>query len=173
MMLKIIKDDADITIKEKESSEAVKYLEELVRTVFISNLACAYTYLQNADERYDRLKALLEKSTRYAYIIHQQMSLVKHESKASRLSKKSAASRGGKRKRGSAAAQATKKRRTVVSDEEEEDTPPSEPTAEANQQEERFEQPALVTGGKLKSYQLEGVAWMVSLWNNGISGILG
>ena len=36
-----------------------------------------------------------------------------------------------------------------------------------------FVQPALVTGATLKDYQLEGVAWMVSLWENGISGILG
>lgn len=36
-----------------------------------------------------------------------------------------------------------------------------------------FEQPALVTGAKLKQYQLEGVQWMVSLDQNGISGILG
>ena len=36
-----------------------------------------------------------------------------------------------------------------------------------------FMQPALVTGAKLKSYQLEGLQWMVSLDQNGISGILG
>jgi ATP-dependent DNA helicase len=36
-----------------------------------------------------------------------------------------------------------------------------------------FEQPALVTGAKLKGYQLEGLQWMVSLDQNGISGILG
>lgn len=36
-----------------------------------------------------------------------------------------------------------------------------------------FEQPALVTGAKLKKYQLEGLQWMVSLDQNGISGILG
>ena len=36
-----------------------------------------------------------------------------------------------------------------------------------------FVQPALLTGATLKDYQLEGVAWMVSLWENGISGILG
>ena len=37
----------------------------------------------------------------------------------------------------------------------------------------KFLQPALVTGGKLKDYQLEGVEWMVSLDKNGVSGILG
>jgi len=38
-----------------------------------------------------------------------------------------------------------------------------------------FVQPAfkLVTGAKLRDYQLEGFAWMVSLWENGISGIWG
>ena len=36
-----------------------------------------------------------------------------------------------------------------------------------------FQQPALVTGAKLKPYQLEGLQWMVSLDQNGISGILG
>jgi len=36
-----------------------------------------------------------------------------------------------------------------------------------------FTQPSLITGAKLKSYQLEGLQWMVSLDQNGISGILG
>ncbi|KAJ7899243.1 SNF2 family N-terminal domain-containing protein, partial [Mycena olivaceomarginata] len=35
-----------------------------------------------------------------------------------------------------------------------------------------FPQPALVTGGKLKDYQLEGLQWMVGLHQQGISGIL-
>jgi ATP-dependent DNA helicase len=36
-----------------------------------------------------------------------------------------------------------------------------------------FPQPALVTGGKLKDYQLQGLQWMVGLHQHGISGILG
>lgn len=34
------------------------------------------------------------------------------------------------------------------------------------------EQPALITGAKLKPYQLAGVQWMVSLYENGLNGIL-
>ncbi len=34
-------------------------------------------------------------------------------------------------------------------------------------------QPALITGATLKDYQIEGLQWMVSLHQNGISGILG
>jgi ATP-dependent DNA helicase len=30
----------------------------------------------------------------------------------------------------------------------------------------------LVTGGELRSYQLKGVRWLVSLYQNGLNGIL-
>ncbi|KAL4253555.1 hypothetical protein AB1N83_014487 [Pleurotus pulmonarius] len=36
-----------------------------------------------------------------------------------------------------------------------------------------FPQPGLITGAKMKKYQLEGLQWMVALHQNGISGILG
>ncbi|KAL7419963.1 putative ATPase [Cryptotrichosporon argae] len=35
-----------------------------------------------------------------------------------------------------------------------------------------FAQPALVTGAKLRDYQLAGVQWMISLYENGLNGIL-
>ena len=44
---------------------------------------------------------------------------------------------------------------------------------EAFEEASSFQQPALITGAKLKPYQLEGLQWMVSLDQNGISGILG
>lgn len=34
------------------------------------------------------------------------------------------------------------------------------------------EQPAMLTGGKLKDYQLKGLQWMISLYNNNLNGIL-
>jgi hypothetical protein len=30
----------------------------------------------------------------------------------------------------------------------------------------------LLTGGKLKPYQIKGVKWLISLWQNGLNGIL-
>ena len=33
-------------------------------------------------------------------------------------------------------------------------------------------QPALVTGGTMRSYQLEGLEWLISLYENGLNGIL-
>lgn len=35
-----------------------------------------------------------------------------------------------------------------------------------------FAQPDLVTGAKLRDYQLAGVQWMISLYENGLNGIL-
>ena len=62
----------------------------------------------------------------------------------------------GKRKKGSNG------KMVVVEEDAEEDLEPPV-----------FQQPSLVTGAKLKPYQLEGLQWMVSLDQNGISGILG
>ncbi len=39
-------------------------------------------------------------------------------------------------------------------------------------QEEIKEQPSILTGGKLKSYQMFGLNWMISLYNNNLNGIL-
>ena len=79
----------------------------------------------------------------------------------------------------------TRKRSRVVSDSEEEreakrtkagDTRNEEgEKGEEGEKEKQhtFQQPPLVTGATLKDYQLEGVAWMAGLHQNGISGILG
>ena len=37
---------------------------------------------------------------------------------------------------------------------------------------EKVMQPSLLKGGNLKEYQLEGLRWMVSLYNNNLNGIL-
>ena len=56
------------------------------------------------------------------------------------------------------------KRRKVETDDEE---------SKDSTENRKFQQPTAITGGKLKDYQLDGVAWMVGLYDNGISGILG
>lgn len=46
------------------------------------------------------------------------------------------------------------------------------PTALGEQELVATQQPALVTGGQMRTYQLEGLEWMKSLWMNGLCGIL-
>lgn len=64
-----------------------------------------------------------------------------------------------------------KKIKTRVESDEEEDEKAN--AKEGSEEQESFQQSFLITGGTLKGYQLEGVAWMATLWENGISGILG
>ena len=45
--------------------------------------------------------------------------------------------------------------------------------AEAQQYEAEGVQPELIVGGKMRDYQLQGTAWLVSLFENGMNGILG
>ncbi|XP_009792124.1 ATP-dependent DNA helicase DDM1 isoform X1 [Nicotiana tabacum] len=45
-------------------------------------------------------------------------------------------------------------------------------TEEERVEKEQAELVPLLTGGKLKSYQLKGVKWLISLWQNGLNGIL-
>lgn len=45
-------------------------------------------------------------------------------------------------------------------------------TEEERAWKEQMEIAPLFTGGKLKSYQIKGIKWMISLWQNGLNGIL-
>ncbi|RAL52518.1 hypothetical protein DM860_017212 [Cuscuta australis] len=45
-------------------------------------------------------------------------------------------------------------------------------TEEERAEKEQSDLVPLLTGGKLKSYQIKGVKWMISLWQNGLNGIL-
>ena len=46
------------------------------------------------------------------------------------------------------------------------------PSAITNSSGSSFQQPKSLVGGKLLDYQLEGLQWLLSLWENGLSGIL-
>ena len=96
------------------------------------------------------------------------MSLVKSRSKVDVAPKKRGRGRPPKGRGSGGEAPPKKLKMRVESDEEEEQEDVKEEEAES-----AFQQSDLITGGTLKSYQLEGVAWMATLWENGISGILG
>lgn len=140
-------------------------------------------HLQETEKRFARLKFVLEKSTVYSGILRDRMEEDKAVQKAEferlRAEKverdQEASSRVGKgRKRARVEGKdsnldnhRSKRRKgelglTISEDEiDEVEEPPIIP------------QPALITGAKMKNYQLEGLQWMSSLHRNGISGILG
>ena len=47
-----------------------------------------------------------------------------------------------------------------------------EPLPEASEDVDRSRQPSLVTGATMKSYQVAGLEWLTSLYENGLNGIL-
>ena len=123
------------------------------------------------------MQALLEKSSIFTEALKDQMdrSREKHAAVAAKTQKRaSKANQTQRAARSGRHASGRGKRPRVGSDDEDE----GEETLKrarvlADEPRPTFVQPALLTGAKLKDYQLEGVAWMISLWENGISGILG
>lgn len=45
-------------------------------------------------------------------------------------------------------------------------------TEEERAEQEQSELVPLLNGGKLKPYQIKGIKWLISLWQNGLNGIL-
>lgn len=152
----------------EELPEEVKYLEDMV-SLASEYISCRRKLKanQNAGQRFERLQSLLEKSQKYSEILHKQMSLVKAKSKV-KIAPKKSLGRPAKGRGGGGEAPPKKIKMRVESDEEED-----RPNVKEEEEEESFQQSSLISGGTLKGYQLEGVAWMATLWENGISGILG
>ncbi|KAI9449289.1 SNF2-family ATP dependent chromatin remodeling factor snf21 [Lactarius psammicola] len=128
------------------------------------------------EARFTNMQALLEKSSIYTEALKEQMdrSREKHASVAAtaqtrtpKPKQKRRAGRSGRHVSGG-----RKRVRLGSDDEEDGDEPPKRARVLPGEAKPTFVQPALLTGARLKDYQLEGVAWMVSLWENGISGIL-
>ncbi|KAG9312406.1 P-loop containing nucleoside triphosphate hydrolase protein [Chiua virens] len=126
--------------------------------------------------RFARLERLLEKSFTYSNLLGAQMDKEKRTS-ALRAAMH-AAETPTTRKRPTRRAP---KRRVAEEPEEEaaldkplkvEPTSITQESTDTASTRPQFLQPALITGGKLKDYQLEGVEWLVSLDKNGVSGIL-
>ena len=120
------------------------------------------------------MQALLDKSTIYTEALKEQMDRSREklvsvaQTRTPKAKQKQRAGRSGRHVSGG-----RKRVRLGSDDEEDGDEPPKRARTLPGETKPAFEQPALLTGAKLKDYQLEGVAWMVTLWENGISGILG
>jgi len=128
------------------------------------------------------MQVLLEKSSIFTEVLKDQMDRTreKHAAVAATTQTRSTKPRQkqpGARHSGRRASGRGKRMRPNSDDEDSSEGDGDEPQKRArvlpNDAKPAFVQPALLTGATLKDYQLEGVAWMVSLWENGISGILG
>ncbi|KAL6072288.1 Transcription activator BRG1 [Balamuthia mandrillaris] len=126
---------------------------------------------ESREDKLQRLQFLLDKTTLYSQFLSQKLTLLQEPS-------------------GGAVSQSrpTKKRKRSGNDAEEEEEKESEGeeqndkengtqsntngSSSATEMRVGFEQPALVSGGKLREYRLEGVNWLARLYENGVNGIL-
>ena len=127
------------------------------------------------EKRYARLNGVLQKSAFYATQLKARMDeeKAKHGSgRANSPAYKSKAKGNGKQSR--RPSKGGSKRTRVDGDENEaERAQIKRMKIDVAEEEHRLAQPSLITGAKLKDYQLEGVEWMIGLDKNGVSGILG
>ena len=128
------------------------------------------------------MQVLLEKSSIFTEVLKDQMDRAREKHAAVAATTQTRSTKTRQKQRGAKhsvrRASGRGKRMRLDSDEEGQsdgdgDEPQKRARVHPNDAKPAFVQPALLTGATLKDYQLEGVAWMVSLWENGISGILG
>ncbi|KAK4368037.1 hypothetical protein RND71_011829 [Anisodus tanguticus] len=129
------------------------------------------------DTQFTKLDELLTQTQLYSEFLLEKMdnittNVAEEEEKSGKETKKG---RGSKRK-ATTSYNDKKAKRAVAAmlTRSKEDVPIEDSTL---MEEERFEKEQaelvpLLTGGKLKSYQLKGVKWLISLWQNGLNGIL-
>lgn len=114
-------------------------------------------------ERYERLKSLIERSKTYSSILAEKLA----ESSQNNTSIDQTQSESKKRRYDRSSTDGRKKHKNKHKHKHEK----FESTTSTETQT-IFKQPSLITGATLHSYQLEGVAWLASLYENGLNGIL-
>ncbi|KAL5210676.1 hypothetical protein ABZP36_006299 [Zizania latifolia] len=132
--------------------------------------------------RFSKLDELLTQTQLYSEFLLEKMEHIADEDSAEAQAvvepvEEKKKGRGRKRKATSAPKYNDKKAKTAVAamlTRSREDCSPEDCTLT---EEERWEKEQanlvpLMTGGKLKSYQIKGVKWLISLWQNGLNGIL-
>ncbi|KAE8664239.1 ATP-dependent DNA helicase DDM1 [Hibiscus syriacus] len=128
------------------------------------------------DTQFTRLDELLTQTQMYSEFLLEKMEDITFnvpkpeaaETKRGRGSKRRAANQYNNRKvKRAVAAMLTRSKEGENVNNEDENL-----TEEEKIEKEQRELVPLLTGGKLKSYQLKGVKWLISLWQNGLNGIL-
>ncbi|KAI0338740.1 hypothetical protein BDW22DRAFT_1362441 [Trametopsis cervina] len=131
-------------------------------------------------EKWNQLEPFLEKVTVYARFLREQMEKAKStyvppppsaKPKSVRVTSKTASKKRPLEESDQRADGGSKRARTKRDSSPVNEEGPTTTTA-ADGDAQAFRQSVLITGAKLKDYQLEGVAWMAGLYQNGISGIL-
>lgn len=163
-------------ISEAMAVEEEKLLEKRLKEEEQENADEPREVMRN-DSQFTKLDELLTQTQLYAEFLLEKMdditkNGVEEDDKTSKKEKKG---RGSKRKAASEYNNSKAKRAVaamLTRSKEGGSFEDSNLTEEERTEKEQAELVPLLTGGKLKSYQLKGVKWLISLWQNGLNGIL-
>ncbi|XP_072971331.1 ATP-dependent DNA helicase DDM1 [Typha angustifolia] len=166
-------------ITETMTKEEEKLLEARVREKEAKEAMMRDAYYPEA--RFSKLDELLTQTQLYSEFLLEKMDDItfnavenqvaeedetKEKKKGrSRKRKSTTAQYDNKRAKTAVAAMLTRSREAVTPED-------ANLTEEERAEKEQAELVPLMTGGKLKSYQIKGVKWLISLWQNGLNGIL-
>ncbi|XP_072989516.1 ATP-dependent DNA helicase DDM1 isoform X3 [Typha latifolia] len=166
-------------ITETMTKEEEKLLEARVREKEAKEAVMRDAYYPEA--RFSKLDELLTQTQLYSEFLLEKMDDItfnavenqvaeedetKEKKKGrSRKRKSTTAQYDNKRAKTAVAAMLTRSREAVTPED-------ANLTEEERAEKEQAELVPLMTGGKLKSYQIKGVKWLISLWQNGLNGIL-
>ena len=133
-------------------------------------------------ESSDQLDILLKKAASYSHFIleNQKRStqLLQQQSQSEKSSTKdidtsnSSNNSSVNKKSTPSSTRKSKKRALVDADDSKELVENLPGSADKENIKSKFHQPANLIGGQLMPYQLEGLQWLLSLWENGLNGIL-
>nr|CAD1837346.1 unnamed protein product [Ananas comosus var. bracteatus] len=131
----------------------------------------------NPDVRFSKLDELLTQTQLYSEFLLEKMDDISLSKAEEEEGEEKVKKRGRGRKRKAASQYNTRKAKTAVAamltrSREAVSLEDASLTEEERSAKEQAELVPLMTGGKLKSYQIKGVKWLISLWQNGLNGIL-
>jgi len=182
---------SEVKMEEERVAEETRRLELQEEAKRKQELAKEQELL-STQQRFERLQKLLGKSKFYSDFLlnkmksHEASMELKKQAMEARTKKRAEMSqdaedetkKGGKRGR-KRDNDGPKNKKMKIGDEAAATSDQSEVAKNRNEHQRKFEgkdipanQPLLLTGGIMRSYQLEGYEWMATLWENGINGIL-
>ncbi|KAL8240546.1 hypothetical protein R6Q59_013901 [Mikania micrantha] len=130
------------------------------------------------DTQFTKLDELLTQTQLYSEFLLEKMDDITNNGLAEDADEvKEETKKGRGRKRKAVSNYNTRKAKTAVAamlTRSEESTPVKDANLSTEERalKEQGELVPLLTGGKLKTYQIKGVKWLISLWQNGLNGIL-
>uniref|UniRef100_A0A1J3JV51 ATP-dependent DNA helicase DDM1 n=1 Tax=Noccaea caerulescens TaxID=107243 RepID=A0A1J3JV51_NOCCA len=129
------------------------------------------------DMQFNKLDELLTQTQLYSeFLLEKMEDITKNGIEGESQKAEPEKSGRGRKRKATSQCNTNKAKRAVAAmisrSKEGDETPNSDLTEEERVLKEQSELVPLLTGGKLKSYQLKGVKWLISLWQNGLNGIL-